>query len=268
MVCMFMEQCLQTVRTSSTIKNYISTLSSCYLQMGLNPAPFYSFKVCNALLSVDKNVRHTSTPSLPVSPSLLKRVVQVVANLPDGYSIAAALILMCHTFYGGSNFAAESSRLFDPTRQLTRDDVIVHPSHLTINHKWSKSHQSSSHRAATRIPATPGSKLCPRAAFLSMIRAVPTRYPGQPLLVFKDGNHIPLYHIRKVWKSVMTSINVPRHARYTLHGLRRGAATHIIRHDPSAREDIKRHGLWRSKAVDSYLPKTSSKVFEVMKETL
>lgn len=265
---MFIEQCLQSVKSSSTIKNYIGALSSCYQQMGLNPAPFQTFKVRNALLSVDKNVRHTPAPSLPVSPRILKRVVQVVRRLPEGPSLAAALILMYHTFYRGSNLAAESSALFDATRQLTRGDIAVHHAYLTINHKWSKSHQSSSHRAATRIPAVPGSKLCPKAAFLEMVHVTPTTHPSQPLLVFRDGNHIPLSYLRKVWNSVMVSINVPRHSQYTLHGLRRGAATHILNHDPSAREHIKQHGLWKSKAVDSYLPKNTSKVFNVMKQTL
>lgn len=267
-VCMFIEECLQSVRTSSTIKNYISALSSCYLRMGLNPRPFYSFKVRNAILSVDKNVRHTPSPSRPVSPGILRRVIQVVRRLPEGTTVAAALILMYHTFYRGSNFAAESSRLFDSTRHLTRDDVVIHRSHLNINHKWSKSHQSSSHQAVTRIPAIPGSKLCPRHALINMLHATPTRYRHQPLLVFKDGNHMPLSYIRKVWNSVVSVIKLPRHHKYTLHGLRRGAATHIINHDPSARDDIKRHGLWRSRAVDLYLPPNSSKVFKVMKETL
>lgn len=244
-ICMFIEQCLESVRTSSTIKNYISALSSCYLQMGLNPAPFHSFKVRNAMLSVDKNVRHVATPSLPVTPRILRKVVQVVTRMPEGPSLAAALILMYHTFLRGSNFAAESSALFDATRQLTRDDVAVYRTHLTINHKWSKSHQSSSHRAVVKMPAIPGSRLCPRAAFIAMVQAVPTRYPAQPLLMFRDGNHIPLYYIRKVRNSVMTSINVPHHSRYTLHGLRRGAAT-------------------QSKAVDAYLPNTTSKVFKAI----
>lgn len=264
---MFMEQCLQSARSASPIKNYISALSSCYLQMGLNPAAFHSFKVRNGLLSVDKNVRHTPTPSHPVSPDILKKVVRVVRRLPEGTTLAAALILMYHTFYRGSNFAAETSKGFDPTRQLTRDDVVLHPSYLIVNHKWSKSHQSSSHRAATKIPAVPGSSLCPREALLAMLHRTPTKHPLQPLLVFKDGNHVPLPYIHKVWNSVIRVIKVPRHHKYTLHGLRRGAATHIINHDPSAREDIKRHGHWKSRAVDLYLP-NCSKVFNAMKHTL
>lgn len=162
----------------------------------------------------------------------------------------------------------KASRGFDHTCQLTRDDVTMYPSHLIINHKWSKSHQSSSHPAATKIPAIPGSQLCPKEVLMEMVWQVPTQYPSQPLLMFKDGNHVPLPYIRKVWNSVVTAIKLPRHQKYTLHGLRRGAATHVINLDLSAAQHTKQHGLWKSRAIELYLPKNCSRVFHAMKETI
>lgn len=267
-ICMFIEQCLQTVRSPATIRNYVSGLTSAYRQMGLDPSPFLSFKVRNALISIDNNVRHTPAPALPVSPALLKRIVRVARRLPNGESVAAAFILMFQTFYRQSNFGAATSLAFDPTRHLTRGDIRVEAGAVTVTHKWSKSHQAASHRAFTVIPAIQGSELCPKAALVRLENEVPTRHRQQPLLMFKDENHIPLSYLRKIWKTIISVLRVPHSHRYTLHSLRRGAATHIYSVDPSTRDEIKRHGLWRSNAVDTYLPKTCPTLFNVMKETL
>lgn len=268
MICMFIEQCLQTVKSPATIRNYISSLSSAYRQMGLDPSPFLSFKVQNALTSIDNNVRHVPAPALPVSPALLKRIMRLARRLPNGESIAAAFILMFQTFYRQSNFGAATSLAFDPTRHLTRGDIRVEEGAVTVTHKWSKSHQAASHRAFTVIPAIQGSDLCPKAALVRMEADVPTRHRQQPLLMFKDENHIPISYLRKMWKTIITVLRIPQANRYTLHSLRRGAATHIYSVDPSTREEIKRHGLWRSNAVDSYLPKNCPTLFKVMKETV
>lgn len=267
-ICMFLEECLQTVKSPATIRNYVSALSSAYRQMGLDPAPFSSFKVRNALISMDNNVRHVPAPALPVPPTLLKRVVTIARRLPNGETAAAAFILMFHTFYRQSNFAAQTSLLFDPSRHLTRGDIRIEGGALSVTHKWSKSHQAASHRAYTVIPAIPGSELCPKQALIRMETSVPTRHFSQPLLMFKDQNHMPLPYLRKLWKTVITVLRLPQAHCYTLHSLRRGAATHIYSVDPSVRDEIKRHGLWRSNAVDCYLPKSCPNVFKVMKDTL
>lgn len=200
---MFFEFCLQSVRSPATIKNYASSLSSVYRQMGLDPAPFMSFKVRNALGSIDMNVRHLPEPSLPVTPAILKRVVRIARRMPEGPTLVAAFVLMFHTFYRQSNMSASTSAMFDPTRQLTRGDVMLGRDKLTIVHKWSKSHQSHNHRAITQVPAVPGSLLCPRDAYLRMVQHRPTKYPQQPLLTFRDGNHMPATHLRRAWSAIM-----------------------------------------------------------------
>lgn len=267
-ICLFFEHCLKTAKNPATIKNYASGLASVYRQMGLSDHPFTAFYVKNALVSMDRNIRYTPTPSLPVTPAILKKVVRVTKCLKEGPTLTAAYVLLFHTFYRQSNFAASTSPVFDYTRQLTRRDVTIKKDSVIILHKWSKTHQSSSHGAMTVVPAIPGSILCPRQAMLNMLHCRPTRRTLDPLLMFRDGSHMPISYLRKVWKAVLKSINIPHPSAYTLHGLRRGAATHVINSDPSAREDIRRHGLWRSSAVNTYLPSSSSKVFKVMRDTL
>lgn len=267
-VCMFMEDCLTTVQSPDTIKNYVSSLNSSFKRMGLDNRVFESHGVKNALLSMEKNIRHVACPSLPVTPVLLRRIVRLVRRLPDGISIAAAYVLMFVSFCRQSNFAAPSSVQFDCTRQFTRGDVQVKSDGLLFNHKWSKSHQKSAHKATVMVPRVEGSPLCPVRAMHHMLLDAPTTSPRQPLIVFHDGSHIPAPYLRWVWNLSIKTLNIPNASSYALHGLRRGAATHVISEDPTSRDDIKRHGLWQSDCVDSYLPATSSKVFSIMKTTL
>lgn len=267
-VCLFFEKCLGTVKSPATVKNYTSILSTAYKQMGLDASVFHAFKVKSALNSIDKNVRHAPAPALPVSPALLKRVVRVVRRLPEGKSLAAAYVLMFHSFLRQSNFASATSTNFDVSRQIMRGDVSVRGNTVSICVKWSKSQQSARHQSTITLPAVPRSVLCPKEAVIDMIADVPTVHHEQPFLVFRDGSHIPAYYLRQVWNAVLKVLDIPQHHRYTLHGIRRGAATHVIRADPTARQDIKKHGMWRSQAVDVYLPSSSSKVFNVMRDTL
>lgn len=161
-ICMFLEKCLGSIKSPATARNYISSLTCVYNRMGLDPTPFSRFKVRNALLSIDKNIRHMPAGALPVSPALLKKAVRVLRRLPNGVALTAAVVMMFHTFHRQSNFSAPSTISFDPSRQMTRGDITVHGDHLEVAHKWSKSHQLSGHHAVTSIPAIPGSELCPK----------------------------------------------------------------------------------------------------------
>lgn len=79
---------------------------------------------------------------------------------------------------------------------------------------------------------------------------------------------MPIPYLRKIWSLVLQALAIPNWELYTLHGLRRGAASHVLSADPTSREAIKEHGMWRSNAVDRYLPGVKTKVFQVMKDTL
>lgn len=267
-ICAYFELCIKRVKSPATVRNYASSLSSAYSRMGLDNSVFSSPKVRSALKSIDTNVRYVPTPSRPVTPRILMKVLRVVSNIPEGYNLVAAYTLMFHSFCRISNFAAPTSDAFDASRQFTRSDVVMKRDGITLRHKWSKSHQLASHSAILNMAEIPGSPLCPKSAYMSMVKRNPNRYTDQPLLCFEDGNHIPSTYIRKVWNVVMASIGIPHPESYTLHGIRRGAASFVFQNDPSAKEDIKNHGLWRSSVVDKYLLQAPSKVLAVMRNAL
>lgn len=131
--------------------------------MELPSEVYYSFKISNALLSIDSNVRHITRPSLPVTLGILNKVLppQWTNHRSSFYSDVPQI-----KFVRQSNFVAPTSISFDPRHQLTCGDVLVHRSSLSIVHKRSKTHQSSQHLHVTTAPAIPGSILFPQRAFL------------------------------------------------------------------------------------------------------
>lgn len=190
--------------------------------MGLDNSVFSSHNVRSALKSIDTNVRYSPPPSRPVTPAILTEVLKIISKKPQGYNMVATFTLMFHSFCIISNFAAPTSLAFDSSRQFTRGDFTIKKDGLVLRHKWSKSHQLARHSGRVVVTHVPGSPLCPKAAYLVMIRRNPTRYPSQPLLSFEDGNHIPSTYIRKVWNAVLQVVGIPEYKSYTLHGIRRG----------------------------------------------
>ena len=214
--------------------------------------------VKNSVISIRKNVRHTPQPSAPILPDLLIKIIKIASSLKEGPTLVCAFVVLFHTFLRQSNIAAKSSKLFDPTRNLTRGDIALHSHHVVITHKWSKTHQFAGPSRVINIPAIKGSILCPLRAITLMFEYIPTLTLQDPFLMFRERNHIPLSYLNRVWNQLITSLDLPP-AKYTLHGLRRGAATHLYQYDPALKPHIKAHGMWRSDAVDLYIP-TSQKI--------
>lgn len=164
---------------------------------------------------------------------------------------------MYFTMLRQSNFAPVSQKAFDPTRQLTRGDVRVHQKGLRIRVKWEKNLQNSINMSFVSIPFTTDCELCPVTAYIDMKRCVPARSPDAGLAIFPDGNPIPLYYFQKVWKRAVTCLGLD-YTHYRLHGLRRGAATHVATSSTQARDRLKEYGRWSSKAYLNYIEDPSA----------
>lgn len=163
-----------------------------------------------------------------------------------------------------SNFLAKSVRKFDSSRQLTRGDVSICKKGLLIVIRWEKNMQCSLRSSSVLLPRTSTSSLCPVSLFLRMCALSPTRSCRDPLIMFRDANHMPLSFVQKVWNSILLSIgHQPTVMR--LHGLRRGGATYIAGSSPQARSQLQRYGRWKSNVYDKYIgdPATSS-VYEAL----
>ena len=157
-----------------------------------------------------------------------------------------------------SNLAPATAAQFDVSRHTTVGDVLPHEHGLVLNIKWAKSRQTERHPLAVPLPNLGSSLLCPVRAWriyntmLMYADVKPT--PTSPLLLTLHepvGRPVTIPMLRSMFKQVAYLAHL-EHEGYTPHSLRRGGATHSHQSGVPL-EDIKRHGMWRSTAVNRYL---------------
>ena len=172
----------------------------------------------------------------------------------NGHSphLQVAFTLTYYGFLRQSNIAPASRTGFDPSRHTTRGDVTLSPPGLVVQLKWSKTHQAPGTPGLVPIPSVPGQRTDPVAAYTSMLRAVPTRSPADPLLTLPSRRPVTSRYLQRALRCILTALGLHAHA-YSLHSFRRGGATTAFREGADF-IDVKRHGLWRSDAFWVTLP--------------
>ena len=155
-----------------------------------------------------------------------------------------------------SNLAPPTLHTFDHTRHTTFADVVQQGDALVVKLKWTKTRKRSQNAVAIPLPALGNTALCPVRAwnlYTGKFREFQPR-PDTPLLVSTEkpqGQPLTIPALRKLFHRACTDANL-QDAGYTPHSLRRGGATTAYEAGVTINE-IKRHGTWRSDAVESYL---------------
>lgn len=251
-ICAYIENLVHQVRSPATVRNYLSALTVMYQRMNLNYHSFYHHRVLRALKGTDKDMRHIPMPANLVTPALLKSVIYIISHLDQYYTLRFLMIGMFMSMLRQSNFLAPSVAKFDPTRQLTRNDVTLCRDGVHIMVKWEKNMQSSRANEGIVLPPTIDSALCPVRAYRAMMRLVPTKGKTDALIMFSDYNPMTLSFVQGIWKGAMEALGKPTNV-FRLHGLRRGGATYIASASPGARRELQDAGRWRSTAYQRYV---------------
>lgn len=252
LLCAFIHNLTVLHKNPNTILNYVSNLCAVLKRLGLDTSAFRAVDVMDFISSIKVNIRHIPNRRQPVSHEMLATIVDFARRDPHGPTVTFAYIILFFTMLRQSNIAPRTSRAFDASRQLTRGDVIPQHDAIIIGLKWSKTRQGPT-ASSVAAPALPGNDICPLRAYRDMVQHVPTTHDSQPLLCFTDLRPMPASYLNKVWDRCMSAIGVAKR-HYTLHSLRRGAATEVYSDSPASIDQIKRHGDWTSSAVFSYLP--------------
>lgn len=251
-LCAYIHYLVGHYSNPMTIKNYISSLASVLKRLGLDTSCFNTINVLDFLSSIHSNVRYVPRRKLPVMSHVLKQLIFTISDDPEGPSLVFAVLIMYYTLLRQSNLGPRNKRAYDPTRHLTRQDVLIYTDCIVISVKWTKTHQGPT-ATSVAAPIIPGSDLCPVQAYNRMVHFSPTRVPLQALISFRDGSPIPISYLNKAWNNAAKRLGLPPRA-YTLHSLRRGGASAAFISGAASLEDIKSHGLWTSSAVEVYLP--------------
>ena len=265
MICVYMEELLQTVSSPATVNNYISSLKVLFKRMKRDITPFTSDKVHNALRSIANTIRHVENPSEAIPPHHLVRIIHHLEKEKEASALIFGAVLMFTSLLRQSNIAPRSVKTFDSTRHLTRGDIQRVKLGLQVNHKWAKCHQSAAKHESIPLPKIKNSPLCPVFRHGKMLRKCPTTYNAQPLLMFQDGSPIPLSFIGAAWNRAVKAARLT-HYKYTMHGLRKGGAQ-WIQSQTGDDNVVAEFGLWKSNSVKKYIKdKANDKALKAFKK--
>ena len=250
--CWYVEYLARHHYTAGAISNNISHLRTFYRLAALDPAPLNHYRVSLALRAVAMNIRRPPADKLPVTPAVLKAVLQQFNKGPEPLPLVLAILIMFLGFLRQSSVAPPSVAAFDCTRHLTRGDAHIAPGGLVITIKWSKTIQKAADMKTVLLPRTRDPTLCPVKAYRAYTAAYPDACPQAPLLVFSDGNPLTTRYIARRWTSALKSAGLST-TIYSLHSLRKGGATFAYNKGKADLNDVMAQGTWRSAAVRTYI---------------
>ena len=263
----YLEYLSQNLKSTQSVKNYLSAVGFLHRQLGLQCPALQSYQVSSMLRAIEHTLRPPIIQKLPVDVPMLFQLVRLCNQLGTWGLIVKCAILFC--FFGflrQSNVAPRSPQLLDCSRDTLRSDVRVNTQGLLVRLKWTKTHQGSHKPVFISLPRIEGSILCPTRAYTQMVAAIPTRSAASPLLYYNNKGQPPTIVTTRMlahqFQQLLVRLKLPPHV-YTLHSLRKGGAT-LCHTMGMPLDKIKSHGTWSSDAVWSYINPDTTDISKAM----
>ena len=260
-VLAFIQYLTSFLKSPSSVRNIVSSLSTSYKRIGWDPAPFTTYYVAAALKSIEVNSRHMPDQKDGILPDQLDALISAILWQTKDYTLVCVLAFGFAGFFRQSNMVPRSAKEFDPTRHFTQADVTHTKEGLTVTVKWTKTLQKYKDATAVYLPPITGRSCCPVMAYRSMLITAPTAHPAQPLFSFQDRTPMTLRCVNRHLTQGLKTIGLDPKA-YSLHSLRRGGASAVWGSGVANPTDIIRHGTWSSDSWRAYAhrPAASSTV--------
>ena len=256
-LCWFMEFLLRSVKSPSTVANYLSAIKLYQARLSQPTDVFDSLSVRLMRRALATTVRHVPVQKMPITLNILQSLCAVTLKWGKvGCVFRFYITTAFFTFLRASSLLAPSVEGFDNTRHPTWADVMPTQTGLILRVKWSKTHQNASQAYVVPLPSIPSSSVCPVMAFQEYRRCFGTGPSHAPLFLCPGAWPLlrPLT-ARQVggWLArALESAGIPP-GQFSLHSFRRGGCSEGVAAGLSISE-LKIHGGWRSDAIQCYFP--------------
>ena len=266
----FMEFLVANHLSQSNISNHLAAIRAMFIVHGLSTLPFQDERISLFIKSLKINAHLQPRVSKLISIEVLNQIIDACNHLRDPILFKALYLFMFYSFLRISNVLPHSAKSFDPTRHLTRGDLIFSKNGCTIIVKWSKTLQDRKETKTIVIPQLGNSPLCP----ITALKAMYALYPGSkndPLfIVSKSSPVVPLSDstARKHLQKVSSSLHI--NPSLTFHTFRRSGTTWAFQNGVHI-QDIMAHGTWSSDTVWRYIksiPSSSTPVSRAFSTSL
>ncbi|XP_032229976.1 uncharacterized protein LOC116613531 isoform X2 [Nematostella vectensis] len=254
-VCLYVQFLSRSIAPPS-IRNYLSGVKLLHLFAGYDYAFTKDFSLSLALRGVSRRIPHVPQRAPPVTPSLLLLVARTVDFQHDAHSstLYCAFLFAFFLMARIANIVPRSIKAFNPTRDLTRGDVLCNEHGLIATFKHTKTIQFGQRRLHIPLLRIPGSLLCPVAAYNNMIRLVPASARKPLFLLLGHSGPFALTKSRFVteFRLALCSVGVAHADSYRGHSFRRGCASWAFNHGVPG-ELVQLYGDWASDSYKLYL---------------
>ena len=248
----FIQYVKPRMKSPASIRNLIGSLSTAFKRADLDATVFSAFKVQNALRSIEINSRYRPDPKLPINPEQLDQVIGRMRRDRHDPSIICAIAFAFTGLFRQSNLAPTLESKFDPTRHMTRRDIVRANQGLEVTIKWSKTIQRTQDATTITLPRISGREFCPVVAYDALTLSNPLKRDSAPLFATREGRPLSLGLLKRAWKETLVDLALP-HERLSLHSLRSGGATAAWDTGKVSETDLKKHGTWSSSAWMGYV---------------
>lgn len=237
-------------RAPQSARNYVNSLRVLHSMLGLPIQVFSHMEVRLMFKGVARLKQHRVRQALPVTPAILRAMAaQVDWRSRDQMICWAAVLLSFYAMLRSSNLVPKRTGGFDPLKQLCRRDIIWSRECFLICIRWSKTIQTAERKFFLPLLPMQDALLCPMKALAYALKKGSSS--GDVIFQLRSGaplTYTVMLHQFKSWLSLAGL----QHKKFSLHSLRRGAATlAFAAHVPG--ELIKAHGDWSSDAYRKYL---------------
>ena len=251
-VCWFIEYLAKYGYSPGAISNTVSHLRTFYKLAGLSTTQLQHYRVGLALRAAAMTIRRAGATKLPATPDVLRKALSCLHAVDYPRLVKAAIIMIFMGFLRQSSAAPPTVAAFDPSRHITRQDITIKPTGVLLNLKWTKTIQRATDAKKLWLPATTDPLLCPVRALNDYLQHAPAAPALSPFFSYPDGRPVTSRYLAKQWTVLLKEAGLPVMA-YTLHSLRKGAASYAYNEAWATLNDVMTQGTWRSMAVRDYI---------------
>lgn len=253
-ICCFAQFLARSFISVSSITNYIQLVKSLHELMEYNFPHFNQPHLKLVLKGLTKKKAYKPRQALPVTPSILRDLFQVMdLSRPLDAVLWCAFLLGFFLFARKSNLVPPSCGKYSARKHLSRGDIKLAQEGLMVQINWSKTIQAGERVLLIPLVAIPGSRLCPQAAFINMCRVSPAD-SSAPAFLVRSGTGVRTLTHASFTKHFRRLLKLAGHkpGGFSGHSFRRGGASFALKAGVSG-ELLRVHGDWKSLAYLKYL---------------
>lgn len=172
-LCLYTQFLSRTVKSTGTIRNYISEVKTMHHLLGYSVDHINQFLINLGIKGIARLKPYCVKQAKAITPEVLTQFFTVLDLSNPKDSVFWCLFLFAFFLFARkSNLVPTTKSDLIKKKFILRKDVMVHSNYLLVCFRWSKTIQFGERILETPLVEIPGSILCPVKAFHNMCSLV------------------------------------------------------------------------------------------------